>query len=284
MIAIIPAFLFNWLLVYMAVGIFISSHSATFIVSLTTMFAFLWLSQTKAAEQFLRWNQDARKAVTQEKNIVMPMLETLSKRAGLKTVPALYVLDTDGLEAYALGKNTIGISTGMLKKASDAELYGVLAHEIAHLKYKDSVKGTTIYSLNIAGWIALLIIHGILILATFLANFAGRIGIIGAAVAFLSLVLKLFVEGGCKLLVFIRCASMRKAEFRADQFAVEVGGGQGLISILEKMAQYEQAINRWSRKKTNQKRGIIGKLEATHPPIMERIERIEKFLQNNNTI
>ncbi len=68
------------------------------------------------------------------------LVATLSDRAGLDAVPALYHLPHPVPNAFAVGRrdaSAIALSTGLLRTLRPAELAGVLAHEIAHIRSGD---------------------------------------------------------------------------------------------------------------------------------------------------
>ena len=68
------------------------------------------------------------------------ILEALARRAELPSVPTLYYLPSDVMNAFAVGSRrnaVIVISHGMLRRMSLREVAGVLAHEISHIHHND---------------------------------------------------------------------------------------------------------------------------------------------------
>jgi heat shock protein HtpX len=73
------------------------------------------------------------------------MVETLARRAGLPT-PRVYVVDSEQPNAFATGRNpanaAVAVNAGLLRTLAPDELAGVLAHELAHIKNRDTLTMT----------------------------------------------------------------------------------------------------------------------------------------------
>ena len=102
---------------------------------------------------FSYWNSDKlvlrmQDAVPVERSRVpelYDMVDTLSKRAGIPT-PAVYVINSDQPNAFATGRDpknaAVAVSTGLLRTLQPREVAGVVAHELAHIKHRDTLTMT----------------------------------------------------------------------------------------------------------------------------------------------
>lgn len=88
-------------------------------------------------------------------HIVSRMVEKLARRGGIPT-PNCYILHQSAPNAFATGRNpqhaSIAVTEGLLSLLSEEELYGVLAHEMAHVLHRDTLISTI--SATIAGAIS----------------------------------------------------------------------------------------------------------------------------------
>ncbi|PZO84846.1 MAG: zinc metalloprotease HtpX [Micavibrio aeruginosavorus] len=88
---------------------------------------------------------------------VYDMTERLAQRAGLP-MPRLYVIDNPQPNAFATGRNpenaAVAINTGLVDIMSEREVAGVIAHELAHIKNRDTLIMTV--TASIAGAISML--------------------------------------------------------------------------------------------------------------------------------
>lgn len=68
------------------------------------------------------------------------IVAALARRAGLETVPRVYVIPSEMMNAFAAGRRedaSIGLTTGLVNRLTTRELAGVLAHEISHIRNGD---------------------------------------------------------------------------------------------------------------------------------------------------
>ena len=91
------------------------------------------------------------------------MVEALAARAGLP-MPALYVIHEDQPNAFATGRNpenaAVAVNTGLLDLMSEEEVAGVVAHELAHIRHRDTLIMTV--TATLAGAIGMLAQFGFL--------------------------------------------------------------------------------------------------------------------------
>ena len=214
------------------------------------------------------------------------IVEGLSIAAGIP-MPRIYVIEDNALNAFATGRNpekgVIVFTRGLIDNLNDQELKGVAAHELSHIKNYDILLGTIIVVL--VGMIT--IISNILLRSFF---FGGRRRSSRSSGGVLSLVL--LIIGVILILLspliatIIRLAISRNREFLADSSgALITRYPAGLASALKKISAQSEVktannatahlfISNPVGKKTA---GILKNLFNTHPPVEERIKRLEQM-------
>ena len=205
------------------------------------------------------------------------LVEGLAARAGLP-MPALYVIHEDQPNAFATGRNpenaAVAVNTGLLDLMSEEEVAGVVAHELAHIRHRDTLIMTV--TATLAGAIGMLAQFGFL--------FGGRsedgrrspFGPIGAL---------LLVVVGPIAAMLVQMAISRSREYEADRLGAEISGDpRALASGLAKLERYKQGIVNPTAEAhpasahmfiINPLSGLrLDSLFTTHPPTEERIRRL----------
>lgn len=197
------------------------------------------------------------------------MTEELAENAGLP-MPKLWVIRSDQPNAFATGRNpdnaAVAVTEGLLRSMSREEVAGVIAHELAHIKNRDTLLMTV--TATMAGAISLL--------ANFAMFFGGgrdRVGFIGTlALAILSPLAAALVQG----------AISRTREYEADRVGAEICGNPlWLASALERLGVLSGRIDNIAaeRNPAMAHMYIVNPLHmlahdslfATHPPIEKRV-------------
>ncbi len=206
------------------------------------------------------------------------MVENLAITAGLP-MPRLYISPDPAPNAFAAGRNQdqalICVNQGLLDVLDDQELYGVLAHEMAHIKNLD-VKLMT-YVAVLAGSIALIaqiISYGLWFGGGSRDNNGG--GWIGLIVVLLTIILAPIAA------TIIQLSISRKREYVADASGAELTRyPQGLASALNQISgnmvptdRPEEAIAHMMIAPSMSARGKERTLFATHPATEDRIARL----------
>lgn len=205
------------------------------------------------------------------------LTEGLCARANLP-MPRLYVIPQAQPNAFATGRNpkhaAVAATAGLLETMDDDELAGVLAHELAHVRNRDTLIMSV--AATIAGAITYLAYMGQW--ALIFGGFGGRDRDGGNA---LGALLMIIIAPIAALLV--QMAISRQREYAADAAAARfVGHPYGLVKALEKLGHYSRRIPMRNLKPAQAHMyivqpfaGGVASLFSTHPPLEERIRRLQ---------
>lgn len=206
--------------------------------------------------------------------------------------PRVYIVDDPAPNAFATGRNpqhsAIAVTTGLLQVMNRAELEGVLAHELSHIRNYDILISTI--AVTLVGFVALLADFGLRML--FFGGLGGRGrdneggGEIAILVLVLSIVFIILAPIAAKLMQF---AVSRRREALADVSGVYITRNpQGLISALEKLRDNTAVVHHapaatahmWFEspldKKSKDAHGWFNRLFETHPPLEQRIAALQE--------
>lgn len=207
----------------------------------------------------------------------------LAMKAGLP-MPKVYIMDSDTPNAFATGRNpdhsAVAVTTGIMKLLNEEELKGVLAHELAHISNRDILISTI--AATIAGAISYLA-H----MAYFASLFGGRDDNRGGN-PFVLIVMMIVAPMAAMI---IQMAISRSREYGADNRGAMIAGNPlYLAEALRKLEYYNKKIPmQVVRAETAQAtahmfivnplsgRSML-KLFSTHPPLDERIKRLEAMV------
>lgn len=209
----------------------------------------------------------ARPLRADEAPVLMHILTELAARAGLDSVPRLYLLPSTTLNAFAVGRRddaAIAVSSGLLNTLTPREITGVLAHEISHVRNNDLV------TMGLADTFARLT-QMMSYIAVFLFILNLPLALSGqAAVPWLAIMLLYFAPFLGNLL---QMALSRTREYIADEDGAHLSGDPGgLASALEKLERYQGRF--WEDMLPMGRRMPVPSVLRTHPPTEERIRRL----------
>ena len=205
------------------------------------------------------------------------IVENLAITTGLQ-MPKVYLVDDPAPNAFATGRDpehaAVAATTGLLDIMDDAELEGVMAHEIAHVKNFD-IRVTTI-------------VFGLVVVVGLVADVLARMAFFGG--------MRRSTNGGNPLMIIIAILAMilapllaaviqaavsRQREYLADATgALTTRHPEALASALEKLGQYGRPLKKQQASMAHLwmadpiKPGVIDRMFQTHPPIGKRVERL----------
>lgn len=206
------------------------------------------------------------------------IVQNLAERAGLP-MPRVYLIDEEQPNAFATGRNpenaAVAATTGLLRHLSREEITGVMAHELSHVRHRDTLIMTI--AATLAGAIGML------------ASFGGLMGggrdsegrpLVNPIVAIAAMILAPLAAG------LVQMAISRGREFEADRMGAEISGQPlWLASALAKLHAGTQQIPNQAAEANPAtahmyianplSAGGMASLFSTHPPMEERIARLE---------
>ncbi|MCJ7450139.1 MAG: zinc metalloprotease HtpX [Candidatus Nanohaloarchaeota archaeon QJJ-9] len=202
------------------------------------------------------------------------IVEKLSEKAGIPK-PKVYAMDESTPNAFATGrkpsKSIVCVTSGLISNLSKDEVEGVLAHELSHIKNRDTLIQTVAGTL--AG--AISIIAHFLWFSTFDNDNQNPLFLIGA------IVLAPLAASMIKL------AISRSREFSADSSASKLTEPEKLASALESIESSVSASRKPMKRGSEGtshlyivnpfRKSGLAKLFSTHPPTEERIERLRSL-------
>lgn len=204
------------------------------------------------------------------------MVKRLSLQAGLP-MPKVYIIEKEQPNAFATGRNpehgAVAVTTGIMRILSREELEGVIGHELAHIKHRDILVGTV--AAAIAGAISYLAQ-----MAQWAAIFGHRGDNEEGGNPIASLVMMIV---GPIAAMMVQMAISRSREYEADKGGAQIAGNPlYLARALKKLHLASQRIPMEANPAASHmfivnplSGGGIIKLFSTHPPIEQRIARLE---------
>jgi heat shock protein HtpX len=261
---------------FMVVGYFIGGTSGMLIafgIAVVTNIFGYWNS-----DKLVLSMQRAREVDPRSAPELHSMVEELSRNAGIPT-PRVYVIDTDQPNAFATGRNpqnaAVAVSSGLLRFLDRREVAAVIAHELAHIRSRDTLTMTV--TATLAGAISML--------GNFAFFFGGNrdnnnpLGFIGVLVAMIVAPLAAML---------VQMAISRTREYSADRRGAEICGNPlWLASALGKIAGAAQVVHNddAERNPATAHMFIINPLSgermdnlfSTHPNTANRISALQQM-------
>ena len=241
-----------------------------------------------AMNGFAYWNADkmilrlygAREVDERAAPELVRMVRQLATRAEMP-MPRVYVIESDQPNAFATGRNpenaAVAATTGLLRRLTAEEIAGVMAHELAHVKNRDTLIMTI--TATIAG--ALSMLANMAMWSAFLGgnDRNNPLGIVGV------LLMAVLAPLAASL---VQMAISRTREYEADRIGAEICGRPlWLASALQKLEQSAQAID-YPQAENNPATAhmfivnplharAVDQLFSTHPNTANRIARLREM-------
>ena len=225
----------------------------------------------------------AREVTPAEAPHLHSMVSELARRAEVP-MPRVYLIDSEAPNAFATGRDpahgAVAVTSGIMRMLDRDELAGVIAHELGHIKNRDTlisaiaatVAGTITMIANMAQW------------AMLFGGFGGSDeeegGGIGGLVGGLFMIILAPIAA-----TLVQLAISRTREYGADAAGARIAGDPiALASALRKLEtgskQLPMAVNPTTAHMyiiNPISGGAIAGLFSTHPPTQERIARLEQL-------
>jgi heat shock protein HtpX len=250
-----------------------SGMMIAFIISLVMNFGSYWFS-----DKIVLMMYRAKKVEENEFPNLYKTVRRLTQYAQLP-MPKIYVIQNPSPNAFATGRNpqnaAVAVTTGILNILNEDELAGVLAHELAHVKHRDILIGTI--TATLVGTI------------TYVAHMAQWAAIFGGGRdrenggGFGDLILIIIAPIAAML---IQLAISRSREFAADAGGATISGQPlSLASALNKLSKVNEKYPMQNAEPATAHMFIVSpfsgksffKIFSTHPPVEERIKRLQEI-------
>ncbi len=201
------------------------------------------------------------------------MVQRLAQRAGLP-MPKVYIVDQDQPNAFATGRNpensAVAATTGLLNMLNHEEVEGVMAHELGHVKNRDTLIMTMVAT--IAGAVSMLANFGM-----FFRSNRGLAGIMAVLIApFAAMIVQMAIS--------------RTREFGADRSAAEISGKPlALASALAKISGQAQRIPNPVAERNPAAAQLyivpagVRQMFSTHPATEDRIAALQDMASGGGT-
>ena len=259
---------------FLAVGYLIAGESGALIAFFIALAMNGW-AYWNSDKTVLRMHQ-ARPVTQASAPELVGMVEQLARRADLP-MPAVYLLETSQPNAFATGRNpqnsAVAVTRGLVQSCDPEELAGVIAHELGHIKNRDTL--TMTITATLAGAIG------------FLGQFAfffGRdnrnpLGAIG------TILVMIFAPLAAML---VQMAISRTREYSADRMGAEICGQPlWLARALQKIEQLARGVTNEPAERNPASAplfivnplhmGGIDNMFRTHPPTADRVRRLREM-------
>jgi heat shock protein HtpX len=213
------------------------------------------------------------------------MVHNLANRAGLPN-PKLYIINTQQPNAFATGRNpenaAVAITSGLLTTLNNEEVAGVMAHELAHIKNRDTLIMTI--TATMAGAIS-----GIANMLMFSSMFRGNDSEGNRGNGLLQLLLMLLAPIAASL---VQMCISRTREYSADKVGAEICGNP--LALASALTHIEAIARGIVNVRAEENPAIahlfiinplhahaVDSLFSTHPATKNRVARLQMMAQNN---
>jgi len=216
-----------------------------------------------------------------QERLLVQSVYRLARAAGLSTMPEVGVYESPEVNAFATGptraRSLVAVSRGLLDRMNHEEVEGVLGHEIAHVANGDMVTMTLLQGVVNAFAMFLSRAIAYAISQAMRSDRDER----SSGPTFLTFIIQMVLQ-----VVFLILGSMlvawfsRYREYRADAGGARLAGRTSMIRALQRLQSYQgledkEAQAAMASMKISSKPSGFLRLFSTHPPLEERIERLQ---------
>jgi heat shock protein HtpX len=239
---------------------------------------------------FIRMATGSKPMERTENKRVYNLLENLCISQGM-TMPKLYIIDDDSLNAFASGINkqtySVSLSKGMIEKLNDEELEGVIAHELTHIRNRDvRLLIISIVFVGIFSFLAELAFRSLRFVGSGRKSSDSKDGKSSGAIILIAIAVTAVAYF---ISILLRFGISRKREYLADAGAAEITkkpyalasalrkiSGDPMIEAVESRDVAQLFIQNPTL--SAHKSASWDNMFATHPPIEKRISLLEQFV------
>ncbi len=206
---------------------------------------------------------------------LLQLVYSLAKRAGLTTMPEVGIYDSPEVNAFATGptksRSLVAVSSGLLHRMNQEQIEGVLGHEIAHIANGDMVTMTLIQ--GVLNAFVMFISRVVAFAVSQSVKEEARRAVHFGVVLVMDILLSLLAS-------FVVAYYSRRREFRADAGGGRIAGRERMISALKALKTTTQLVDTGhaslaTLKISSKPSGLLALL-SSHPPLDERIQRLER--------
>jgi heat shock protein HtpX len=250
-----------------------------FVFALVMNFGSYWFSDKIVLTMY------RAKEITRDQNpTIFDIVQDLTMRANLP-MPRIYMIQSEQPNAFATGRDpqhaAVAVTDGIMRLMPKEEIRGVIAHELAHVKHRDilissiaaTIAGAITMLANMAQW------------AMIFGGFGGRSSSDDERGNPIAMLVMIIVAPIAAMLV--QMAISRSREFDADEGGAKISGDpMALAHALRRLESAKAEIPMKATPATAHMfivNPLTGKsfknMFSTHPPIEERIARLEAMAQ-----
>ena len=264
--------------IFILVGTAVGGKSGAiyaFVIAALMNFVMYWFSDKMVLRMY------GAKEVTQgEAPELYGIVAELTSKASLP-MPKVYIMENETPNAFATGRNpehaAVAVTSGIMRILSKEELMGVIAHELSHIKHRDILVSTI--AATMAGAIGMLAS-----MARWGAMFGGgRSEDEGGRGGNILVVLAVSIFASIAAML-VQMAISRSREYMADEGGAHLAHPLSLAKALGKLEMASQRIPMQANPSTAHmfivnplRGGGVLSLFSTHPPMEERIARLEEM-------
>ena len=248
-----------------------------FVFALAMNFGSYWFSDKIVLAMY-----HAHEITSEQNPVIFEIVQNLTTRASLP-MPRIYMIDSEQPNAFATGRDpqhaAVAVTDGIMRLMPKNEIRGVIAHELAHVKHRDilissiaaTIAGAITMLANMAQW------------AMIFGGFGGRSSSDDDGRNPIAALVMIIVAPIAAMLV--QMAISRSREYDADEGGAKMSGDpMALANALRRLETAKQEIPMKATPATAHMfiiNPLSGKsfmnMFSTHPPIEDRIERLEEM-------